>query len=234
MTNSIIALDLNKKLWEHKSPFPHLVTNQLVPQDTLEDVVESWPDPHWTNWRQFQNRKFAVCQFDNCTTQVQNLIRQLNGEGFCRHLSWLTGIPNILSDPRIVGGGMHETRTGGKLGMHLDFNRLADPRATTSDGLGLYRRLNLLIYLNPPTSPKSGGWLELASGSSEADPRFFIQPVIGTQVLMSVQPDGWHGHPVPLEETASPRRSIALYYYTRECPVGYTRHLKSTNYNFGG
>ena len=81
------------------------------------------------------------------------MFAELNGEAFLKFLEEMTGISGLIPDPYFVGGGMHETKRGGHLGVHADFN--------IHDKLKLERKLNLLIYLNEDWSPEFGGELEL-------------------------------------------------------------------------
>ena len=65
---------------------------------------------------------------------------RLGIEGTLLFLERLTGIEGLIPDPYFVGGGLHQIESGGKLDIHVDFNRL--------EKTNLDRRLNLLIYLN--------------------------------------------------------------------------------------
>jgi Rps23 Pro-64 3,4-dihydroxylase Tpa1-like proline 4-hydroxylase len=137
---------------------------------------------------------------------VRNLFSELNGQAFLAFIEELTGIDNLIPDPYFLGGGLHETRRGGHLGVHADFN--------LHHKMGIERRLNLLIYLNDAWMPEFGGNLELWDKEMKGC-QVSIPPKIGTAVLFSTNLDSFHGHPEPLscpEDTT--RRSIATYYYT--------------------
>ncbi len=49
-------------------------------------------------------------------------------------MSYISGIPNLVADPPLVGGGIHETNHGGHLDVHVDFN--------VNESTGLFRRLH--------------------------------------------------------------------------------------------
>ena len=80
--------------------------------------------------------------------------------------------------------------------MHVDFNL---------HPLGVYRRANLLLYLNRDW--KWGGSLHIGEKR--------ISPEFNRAVLFETSEDSWHGHPEPLDcPENETRKSIAIYYYT--------------------
>lgn len=124
-------------------------------------------------------------------------------------LEEITGIQNLLPDPSLFGGGLHEIGMGGFLKMHVDFNRLHN---------GWYRRVNALIYLNQDWQEEWGGQLLLGEDESIS-----IAPIAGRCVIFDTTADSWHGHPYPLQcHIYRTRRSMAFYYYTEERPSWFT------------
>jgi 2OG-Fe(II) oxygenase superfamily len=130
----------------------------------------------------------------------------VNSGLFVALLSQLTGIANLLPDPTLHGGGLHETRNGGKFGIHRDFDR--HPRT------GLENRLVFITYLNKTWRPEWHGALELWDAESKACVKK-VEPELGRSILMCNGHRNFHGHPTPLNmPTGASRRSIASYYYT--------------------
>ena len=104
---------------------------------------------------------------------------------------------------------MHQILSGGILDIHTDFNFYKR--------LHIYRRLNLLIYLNEDWQPAHGGELELWNGKPGTGAACVksIAPIFNRAVIFHTDKTSFHGH--PREWSAPPpatRRSIALYYYT--------------------
>ena len=133
----------------------------------------------------------------------------LNSEETVAALSTLTGIPNLIADDSLEGGGMHQSKAGGYLDVHADFT--AHRQHTDWK-----RRVNLLLYLNEEWIDAWGGHLELWDSSMTRCVQR-IAPVLNRCVIFTTDPTSYHGHPVPM--TCPPhtsRRSLALYYYTRE------------------
>lgn len=59
----------------------------------------------------------------------------------------------MLPDPYFTGGGFHEIFSGGLLGIHSDFR--------VNENLQLFRRVNMLIYLNKDWKEEYGDKLYL-------------------------------------------------------------------------
>src|SRR5438046_411619 len=91
-----------------------------------------------------------------------------------RVLAHFPSIAGLISDPHFVGGGLHETKIGGHLGIHADFN--------IHEQLKLERKLNLLIYLNEDWPEEFGGALELWDRSMRACEKK-VAPLFGRAVI---------------------------------------------------
>jgi hypothetical protein len=136
----------------------------------------------------------------------------------------ITGIAELLYDPYYFGGGTHENRTGQDLDPHVDFNRHPIEK--------WHRRLNLIVYLNPEWRDDWGGSLELHSDPYRDDDRvLLVTPTYNRCVIFETTETSWHGFSriaPPSPDTT--RRSIALYFYTRERPAAETADPHSTVY----
>ena len=70
------------------------------------------------------------------------VVDELNSAAFVAWLSELTGIPDLIADPSLEGGGLHQSGTGGFLNVHADFT-------THRHQKHWRRRVNVIVYLNP-------------------------------------------------------------------------------------
>lgn len=190
------------------SPFPHIVLDDFIDSEVLKRVLADFPS---SENKQFFNReqerlKFQYQPNEVSSGLVRNLFAELNSQAFLRFLEELTGIEGLISDPYFDGGGLHETKRGGHLGVHADFN--------VHSQLKVERRLNLLIYLNEDWPDEYGGALELWNKDMSTC-AVRVKPVFGRAVIFNTALDSFHGHPVPLDcPAARSRRSIATYYYS--------------------
>lgn len=202
-----IGADLHAR-YAAAEPFPHIVIEDFIDADVLRGLLEEWPD---TGDRKFANRaqerlKFDFQPVDIVSPRLRSFLAEMNSEPVLRFIEKLTGIEKLIADPYYAGGGLHETKRGGHLGVHADFN--------VHTGLNLLRRVNLLIYLNEGWPQEYGGNLELWSRDMR-ERRQSVPPALGNAVIFNTDLDSFHGVPDPV--TCPPdrgRRSIALYYYT--------------------
>ncbi|QDH33876.1 2OG-Fe(II) oxygenase [Porphyrobacter sp. YT40] len=193
--------------YREASPFPHIVIDDFVSGDVLQKVIAEFPQPDaGLTFARAQEQKKTQYHPKDCGPFTRQLLNELNSQAFLAFLQEMTGMKGLVADPYFTGGGLHETKNGGHLGVHADFNM--HPK------MKLQRRINLLIYLNENWDDSFGGHLELWDTEMKAC-QTKVSPVFGRAVMFNTDLDSYHGHPDPL---ACPpdrsRRSIATYYYT--------------------
>jgi Rps23 Pro-64 3,4-dihydroxylase Tpa1-like proline 4-hydroxylase len=187
-------------------PFPHVVIDGLFDRAELAQAVSEWPG-HSEYWRSNQRGKRGMIDLAAIPPRLGKVISGLNSAHFVRWLAALTQISDLTADPTLSGAGLHEITPGGSLQMHVDFNRLGD----------LYRRLNVLLYLNHDWEDEWGGHLELVNHPKKTRERVVIAPAFNRLVIAESSERSWHGHPHPLNcPDGVSRKSIALYFYSRD------------------
>jgi hypothetical protein len=194
-------------------PFPHAVLDDVLPEAMLDRVLDEFPAVDSRVWREFDNfheGKLETQGEERLGSTLSLLLYQFNSAPFLRFLEELTGIEGLIGDPYFTGGGLHQIERGGRLGIHTDFRQ--------HYSLPLYRRLNVLVYLNRDWEDAWGGRLELWDRDMTQCVRS-IAPIYNRMVVFTIGGATYHGHPDPL---ATPpgitRKSIALYYFTATPP----------------
>lgn len=199
--------------YRSNKPFPHIVIDDFLPPHVLEVVVRDYPAPEDLPWIRFDNReekKLAFNQVDKLPASIRDVLHFMNSPSMLAFLERMTGISDLMPDPHFVGGGLHQIRRGGHLGVHVDFNKYKR--------FDLDRRLNMLIYLNKDWPESFGGQLELWNDDmTRCEKR--VLPVFNRCVVFSTSEGSYHGHPDPLTcPDNRARRSLATYYYTNGRP----------------
>jgi len=205
-------------------PFPHVVFDGLLPNWVLGKVLEEIPAQNESSWKVFrelnQNKKLSCEDESKLGPATRHVISQFNSSTFLSFLEALTGVDGLIADPHLRGGGFHQTCYGGSLAVHADFNYYGR--------LKVYRRINLIVYLNVDWLESYGGHLELWDAGMEICCQKIL-PVFNRTVVFDSNDVSYHGHPEPLRcPMDRTRKSLAIYYYTVDSPSGAPEAAHST------
>ena len=203
-------------------PFPHIVLKNIWDDEQLAKVADECE--RFENWDEEKNFSAQSAREHAGRFEVPSssfgFVHYCNGPKFLRSLEVLTGEVGLIPDPYLYGGGIHSTLNKGFLKMHADFN--------WHQHLRLYRRLNLLIYLNRDWDEDWGGGLQLAAlGESGLETGQIVMPNFNKTVIFTTTDSSFHGHPDPMNLPAGRvRNSIALYYYVSTKPEGTSEYKR--------
>jgi hypothetical protein len=193
-------------------PFPHVVLDDFLGAEALVRCARAFPplaSGRWIHYTHFNEQKYGKSDRRALPPDVGAVIDELNSARFVTFLEALTGIPGLLADDALMGGGLHQSGAGGYLNVHADFT--GHPHHSS-----WRRRLNLLLYLTPDWQDAYGGFLELWDAKVERCVQR-IAPAFNRAVIFRTDPDAFHGHPDPMPCPPDvTRRSLALYYFTHE------------------
>ncbi len=212
------AQNLGKWAEEFKTahPFPHIFIDDFLPVDIAEALLDTFPDANSPVWikQPTEDQLFKLATTDEGAIPAlqRYVLFTLNSGRFLRFLEKLTGIEALVSDTKLVGGGLHQIPRGGKLAVHIDYSHHPQNR--------MFRRLNLLLYLNKDWKEEYKGHLELwDKGIQKAEAK--ILPVFNRIAIFATSDVSYHGHPEALScPSEMSRKSLSLYYFTKEPPQG--------------
>ena len=191
-------------------PFPHVVIDNLFPNDLLERVRleslhlkrEQWIDVETKNLEKIVRMNSAL----ELGSAGNELVTLIHSASFLYLLSEITDIWQLLPDPYLQGGGHAVMRRGGFFKIHVDRNIAYDT--------GLRRRLAMIIFLNHEWKPDYHGELELwdpSGGRCEVA----VAPDFNRTIIFEVAFPNYHGVPQPLECPADRmRQSFLAYFHT--------------------
>ena len=228
----MINLQLSNQLstqYKLAKPFPYIVIDNFLSEPILNIVLDEfnknenwaydtvkWTEPYQVNKFYWPHDIETANNMPNTLPVISALVNYLNSPVMLKFLEELTGIDNLVSDDLLMGGGLHKINSGGKLAIHRDYNVHPVKK--------IYRRLNLLIYLNKDWKSEWEGNLQLWDKDMtkiEAN----IEPIFNRVVIFTISDNSLHGHPVPLNTPENiSRNSIALYYFTEENPSQGNEH----------
>jgi hypothetical protein len=206
-------------------PFPNLIIENFLEPGAAEELAAVYPsfDQALRDGFSFnfvnEQRKVQISDVARFPDPVRRLNDAISAPAFRSDLEFITGIPHLQADAKLNGGGMHLTSAGGRLDVHVDFNQIPESK--------LFRRLNILIYLNPEWKSEWGGQIELWDKDVKVCHRSCL-PTSNLCLIFETSDISYHGvRPV----TAPPevvRKSFAAYYYTEEAPVTWKGTAHST------
>lgn len=196
-------------------PFPHIIVDDFFDEGWLNQILDEFPktEKDYKTWDIRDDKGIQVKLRSNWKSsleipyQTRELFNCLNHRDTLEMLSNLTGINGLIPDMYYDAGGMNEIKRGGQLAIHCDGNK--------NQRMGVYRALNLIIYLNKNWKPEYGGNLNFYD--KDLNVVKSIEPLFNRMVIFTTNENSLHGHPEPLNcpENMS-RKSLILYYYTRD------------------
>lgn len=217
------SLPTDAATYQQNKPYPNIALDNFLTPQAAEAAMAAFPavtDAGWIHYVHVNEKKHGLNKMELLPEPIQAVIREMNSPRFVAYISQLTGIPNLLADDSLEGGGLHQSKRNGFLNVHADFTVHPHKR-------NWRRRVNLLIYLNKDWQPEYRGDLELWDRQMKGVVTK-IAPIFNRCAIFNTDEDSYHGLPDPIlcpEDMT--RKSIALYYFTEEA-IAPT--LRATNY----
>jgi len=221
MINSTVLADVAEiqARFRQAKPFRHVAVDDFLEPDKCEALLRDFPafnETYAKNELGLIGRKAVVEHVSEVSAFYKAFYRYINSAPFLEAMSKLTGIPDLIADRTLLGGGTHDNLDGQGLDVHVDFN--IDERRM------LHRRVNLLIYLNKEWEEAWGGAIELHSNpqSPSADEIASFLPLFNRAVIFETNEYSWHGFrriALPADKKALSRKSFSIYLYTKDRPA---------------
>jgi Rps23 Pro-64 3,4-dihydroxylase Tpa1-like proline 4-hydroxylase len=210
--------------YRQNNPVPHLFFSDFLDADLARTLAAEFPAPTTEAWIHYQHQnenKLGMTKRELFPPALGEVTDELNSPEFVSWLSDLTGIRNLLPDPSLEGGGLHQSGRGGFLNVHSDFSHHHYHKHWR-------RRVNLILYLNPGWQESWGGAIELWDGQMK-NRVAKLPPLLNHALIFNTSDISFHGFPEPLQcPEGTSRKSLAFYYYTEDYET--KSHPRSTNY----
>lgn len=183
-------------------PFNHVVIDNFLKSEVAAVVANEFPAFDGPVWNEYHNAievKKAYNHWDRFPKATYQLLNFFNSAEFVAEMGSLCG-DDLYPDPGLHGGGWHSHGPGGKLNMHLDYS--IHPK------IGLERRLNLILYIQPAWKPEWGGalglWEHDAARQAPGKLAKEIPCIFNRAVIFDTSQNSWHGLPDPVSVRRRP------------------------------
>lgn len=184
-----------------KFPFPHAVLDDYFPRELLSScAVEMNAITRWDRTDTPPEKKYSADWLMGGTA-IRDYFQRLDSNEFRTLLTLNFDLPADLSFNG-YGGGCHRMEVGDHLDSHVDFTRIGPE--------GLYRRVNVLTFIEAPTE---GGELVLSGKADKV-----IEAKVGRTVIFPTGEKTWHA---VKEIKAGRRLSLAGYLFSEEPPADF-------------
>ncbi|HUI79980.1 MAG TPA: 2OG-Fe(II) oxygenase [Bryobacteraceae bacterium] len=215
--------DLSDQYRENE-PVPHIFLKGFLEDEVASAACQEFPAGDTTAWTHYQHQnenKHGMTKRQAFPPLLGALVDELNSPEFVSWLAALTGIPNLIADQRLEGGGLHQSGRGGFLNVHTDFSHHHYHQ-------NWRRRVNLILYLNEGWQTEWGGAIELWDDRMRQCVAKY-PPLLNQVLVFDTNEKSYHGFPEPLAcPDGTSRKSLALYYYTIDSDS--RPDTRSTNY----
>ena len=215
---------LNKN-FQQATPFPSICIDNFLSSEFALELARSYP-----NYSKAQNLglefsavnekfKVQITEPDKFPGPAKQLHEALASREFISAMQTLSGIDELMFDDHFAGGGMHITSNSGILDVHVDFN--------FSEESNLYRRLNILLYLNEKWEQGWGGNIELWDKEVKNCVHSFA-PIFNRCLIFATSDYSFHGVTAVRTPPGIDRKSFAIYLYGKEPSVNIYGESHST------
>jgi hypothetical protein len=198
--------------YRENTPCPHILLKNFLEPEIAAAMEREFPrsaSDAWTQYKHANENKAGMPKRELFPATIGAVADELNSPEFVAWVSGLTGIPNLMADPMLEGGGLHQSGPGGYLNVHTDFS-------VHHFHAHWHRRVNLILYLNDGWQEEWGGALELwEKNMARCGAKY--PPFLNHALIFTTDERSLHGFPDPLTcAEGESRKSMALYYYTIE------------------
>jgi len=222
--------DRHREAFLQADPFQHVMIDDFFEPDFAEELLEHFPSfdaKLAINEAGAVGGKAVNTKIREISPAYRRLYEAIMGKGFLDMASRVSGIPDLILDPKMFGGGTHENLHGQDLDVHVDFNY--------DEARQLHRRLNLILYLNKGWEPEWGGSIEIHSNPRDPEHNRVksYAPLFNRAVMFETNEVSWHGFSrinLPPDRRHQSRKSISIYLYTKTRPAEEIAPMHGTFY----
>jgi Rps23 Pro-64 3,4-dihydroxylase Tpa1-like proline 4-hydroxylase len=183
------------------------IVDDVLPPDVAMAIYRAFPsEADMRLLSSFRERKYTSKSLERMDRLVHDALFAFQAPTVIEEVAKITGIRDMVGDPRLYAGGISSMTRGQFLDPHIDNSHDSDGR--------LYRVLNLLYYVSPEWKTGHGGNLELWDEAVRQ--RLEIPSLFNRLVIMETNKTSWHSvNRVNVDEK---RCCVSNYYFSPHSP----------------
>ncbi len=199
-----------REQFDNAHPCRHLVLDNFFDQEAADLMFSNFPPLDSLNVKRksLNENKSEDYHFERWHPVFGEVRDTVQSDEFADYMSQITGVEGLRTTPDSLGSGVHQGGPGSYVDVHIDVNY--NPETN------LWRRINLLVYLNKEWKEEYGGHLEIWDKEMKnCEQR--VAPWHNRAIIFYTDENSPHGYSkinIPDHES---RKSFYTYFYT---PVG--------------
>ncbi len=195
--------------FQNGNPYKHIVMDNFLKEDIATILYEKFPSKemlsrHYNGLNENKSEGSNFFAFHPVFGQVR---KDLMSPEFAKWVEGVTGIKIVFFTYDNLGTGLHQGGDGSFLDIHVDFS--------IHHIKNVYRRLNLLIYLNKNWKPEYGGSMEMWNADMSKIVKA-VSPDFNRALIFETNDISYHGYSKITLPPGVSRKSFYTYFYTNE------------------
>lgn len=188
-------------------PCKHLVLDDFLEKDLADRLHANFPSLDSLNVKRksLNEDKAEDYHFERWDPSFTELREVVGSEEFYEWIRRITGVEGLITTRDSLGSGVHQGGNNSYVDVHVDVNM--NPEA------GLWRRVNLLLYLNKDWKEEYGGHLELWDKDMKTM-HHHIAPMHNRAIIFYTDDNSPHGVSKVTCPEGESRKSFYTYFYT--------------------
>ena len=193
--------------YTHAEPFKHLVLDNFLTDAVANRLFEHFPsmDSLKVKRKSLNEDKVEDYHLERWDPVFGKTRDALSSQDWYDVLSKITGIEGLHTTDDNLGSGLHQSANAGYVDVHVDVN--------VNPAKGLWRRINLLIYLNKHWKEEYGGHLEIWN-KDMTKCYDKVLPGFNKAVIFYTDDNSPHGVSKVVVPEGESRKSFYTYYFT--------------------
>lgn len=189
------------------TPFPYVILEDFFVEDVADALYSNFPSMNnmMVKRKSLNENKVEDYHFERWHPVFSKCREALSSKEWADKLAVITEIPNMTTTNDSMGSGLHQCANAGYVDVHLDVN------VNTKEKL--WRRINLLIYLNKHWKPHYGGDLEIWD-KHMTKCHSTVSPSFNKAIIFLTDDDSPHGVTAVNVPEGETRKSMYMYYFT--------------------